>query len=75
MDEISIAAARGNFLTWCVQGNMPLDALCRPLYIAQKLASAPAVVGEFGVYYSVNGEDGAPGNGVWYLPSSALPSP
>lgn len=54
MDEISIAAARGNFLTWCVQGNMPLDALCRPLYIAQKLTSAPAVVGEYGVYYSVN---------------------
>lgn len=53
MNEISIAAARGNFLTWCVGGNMPLDALCRPLYIAQKLDSAPAVVGEYGVYYSV----------------------
>lgn len=53
MNEISIAAARGNFLTWCVGGNMPLDALCRPLYVAQKLSSAPAVVGEYGVYYSV----------------------
>lgn len=54
MDEISIAAARGNFLTWCVGGNMPLDALCRPLYIAQKLDAAPAVIGEYAVYYSAN---------------------
>jgi phage tail sheath gpL-like len=57
MNEISIAAARGNFLTWCVGGNMPLDALCRPLYVAQKLDAAPAVVGEYSVFYSA--EDAA----------------
>lgn len=53
-DNISIAAARGNFLTWCVGGSMPLDALCRPLYVAQKLAAGAAVIGEYAVYYSVN---------------------
>lgn len=52
MDQISIAAARGNFLTWCVGGNMPLDAFCRPLYIAQKLTAAPAVIGEYAMFYS-----------------------
>lgn len=30
---------------------------------------------EGGVYYSVNGEDGAPDNGIWYLPPGALPNP
>lgn len=30
---------------------------------------------EGGVYYSVNGESGAPDNGIWYLPPTALPQP
>lgn len=63
MDQISIAAARGNFLTWCVGGNMPLDALCRPLYIAQKLDAAPAAVGEYAVYYSAEDAAAALGAG------------
>lgn len=63
MDEISIAAARGNFLTWCVHGTMPVDALCRTLYVAQKLTSAPAVVGAFDVYYSVEDVIAAMGAG------------
>src|SRR5262252_6627387 len=36
-NNISIAAARGNFLTWCVSGYMPLAELCRPLYVAPML--------------------------------------
>lgn len=63
MDEISIAAARGNFLTWCVHGTMPIDALCRPLYVAQKLTSAPAVVGAFDSYYSIDDVVAAMGAG------------
>src|SRR5262245_40957741 len=54
-NKISLAAARGNFLTWCISGFMPLAALCRPLYFGQKLASATdSVVGEFYTVYSVN---------------------
>lgn len=54
-NRISLAAARGNFLTWCVTGRMPLAELCRPLFFAQKLASAvDSEVGEFYPIYSVN---------------------
>lgn len=54
-NNISIPAARGNFLTWCISGYMPLTELCRPLYLAQKLSSATeSVVGEYYPIYSVN---------------------
>jgi len=54
-NNISIPAARGNFLTWCISGYMPLNELCRPLYVAQKLTTADeAVVGEYYPIYSVN---------------------
>jgi len=53
-NRISLAAARGNFLTWCISGYLPLGELCRPLYFAQKLDSADASeVGEFYPIYSV----------------------
>src|SRR3954447_11653512 len=54
-NNISIPAARGNFLTWCISGYLPLNELCRPLYLAQKLESADeAVVGEYYIIYSAN---------------------
>lgn len=54
-NRISLAAARGNFLTWCISGFMPLQELCRPLYFAQKLDSATdSEVGQFYPIYSVN---------------------
>src|SRR5215831_2031934 len=53
-NRISLAAARGNFLTWCITGFLPLAELCRPLYIGQKLDDADeAVVGEFYPIYSI----------------------
>src|SRR5262245_21416180 len=51
---ISLAAARGNFLTWCISGSLPLASLCRPLYIAAQLDGAEGVPGEAYVIYSVN---------------------
>jgi len=51
---ISLAAARGNFLTWCISGFLPLAPLCRPLYIAPQLDNAEGVPGESYVIYSVN---------------------
>ena len=54
VNNISIPAARGNFLTWCVSGYMPLAELCRPLYIAQQLDGGQGVVGEYYPIYSVN---------------------
>src|SRR5262249_12043620 len=56
-NNISIAAARGNFLTWCVSGYMPLAELCRPLYVAPMLPppfDSGAKQGEFYIIYSVN---------------------
>src|SRR5215471_17658405 len=54
-NNISIAAARGNFLTWCVSGYMPLAELCRPLYVAPMIQTEPgAKPGEFYIIYSVN---------------------
>src|SRR5262245_39212005 len=53
-NNISLAQARGNFLTWCISGYMPLAALCRPLYIGQMLTGGEAVVGEHYVAYSAN---------------------
>jgi len=54
-NRISLAAARGNFLTWCISGYLPLGELCRPLYFAQKLSSVTeSEVGEFYPVYSVN---------------------
>src|SRR5215475_7847941 len=54
-NNISIAAARGNFLTWCVSGYMPLAELCRPLYVAPMITTEPgAKPGEFYIIYSVN---------------------
>src|SRR5262245_37969645 len=54
-NRISLASARGNFLTWCISGYMPMQELCRPLYVAQKLDDAAnAMPGEFYVVYSVN---------------------
>ena len=56
-NNISIAAARGNFLTWCVSGYMPLAELCRPLYVAPMLPApfdSGARQGEFYIIYSVN---------------------
>jgi phage tail sheath gpL-like len=51
-NNISLAAARGNFLTWCISGYLPLAELCRPLYIGQALTTTvPA--GEFKIIYSV----------------------
>jgi len=52
-NRISLAQARGNFLTWCVTGYMPLAELCRPLYIAQMTDEGTAVPGEFYIVYSV----------------------
>src|SRR5262245_2349908 len=55
---ISLAAARGNFLTWCISGYLPLAALCRPLYVAQMLdgltGDNAAEVGQYYVVYSAN---------------------
>src|SRR5262245_30892131 len=50
---ISLAAARGNFLTWCISGFLPLAPLCRPLYIAPQLDNAEGVPGQSYVIYSV----------------------
>jgi len=38
-NNISIATARGNFLTWCVSGYLPLAELCRPLYVAPMITT------------------------------------
>ena len=55
---ISLAAARGNFLTWCISGYLPIAALCRPLYVAQMLPDMVGddigVVGQYYVLYSAN---------------------
>src|SRR5262245_35899767 len=51
---ISIAQARGNFLTWCISGFMPLAGLCKPLYIAPQLTDAEGEPGEFYVFYSAD---------------------
>jgi len=54
-NRISLAAARGAFLTFCITGKEPLGELCRPLYFAQKLASVTeSEVGEFYPIYSAN---------------------
>jgi len=57
-DNISLAAARGNLLTWCVSGYMPLAELCRPLYIAPMMSGLTgdgiAQVGQWYRLYSVN---------------------
>src|SRR5215468_739885 len=44
-NNISIAAARGNFLTWCVSGYMPLAELCRPLYVIYSVNEARSLFG------------------------------
>ena len=55
---ISLAAARGNFLNWCVSGYLPLPELCRPLYIAPMLPGMTgdnaAQIGQWYRLYSVN---------------------
>src|SRR4051812_19990656 len=51
---ISLAAARGNFLTWCISGYMPLQGLCRPLYIAQMIDGAEGEIGQYYTVYSAN---------------------
>jgi len=51
---ISLAAARGNFLTWCISGYLPLQELCRPLFIGQQLDGAEGVPGEYYILYSAN---------------------
>src|SRR5262245_15330694 len=51
---ISLAAARGNFLTWCISGYLPLQELCRPLFIGQQLDGADGVPGEYYILYSTN---------------------
>jgi phage tail sheath gpL-like len=51
---ISLAAARGNFLTWCISGFLPLAGLCRPLYVAQMLDGLTGDnIGEPGQYYVI----------------------
>src|SRR5262245_37345627 len=60
---ISLAAARGNFLTWCISGFLPLQGLCRPLYIAAQLDGAEGVPGQAYVIYSVNEARGKFGAG------------
>ena len=52
-NNISLAQARGNFLTWCITGYMPIAELCRPLFIAQMTDEGEATVGEFYIIYSV----------------------
>lgn len=51
---ISLAAARGNFLTWCISGAMPLQGLCRPLYIGQMITGSDGEVGQYYSVYSAN---------------------
>jgi len=51
---ISLAAARGNFLTWCISGYMPLQGLCRPLYIGQMIEGSEGEVGQYYSVYSAN---------------------
>lgn len=51
---ISLAAARGNFLTWCISGYMPTQGLCRPLYFGQMIDGAEGEVGQHYVVYSAN---------------------
>lgn len=54
---ISLAAARGNFLTWCISGFLPTAGLCRPLYVGQMLPGMTGdvgVPGQFYVIYSAN---------------------
>jgi len=53
-NRISLAAARGNFLTWCITGLLPLQELCKPLYIGQQLTGADGVPGEWYRIYSTN---------------------
>jgi len=54
-NRISLAAARGNFMTWCISGALPLGEVCRPLYFAQKLTGVDeSEVGEFYPIYSAN---------------------
>lgn len=53
-NRISIAQARGNFLTWCVSGFMPLAEWCRPLYIGQVLPGSEMEIGTWYIIYSVD---------------------
>jgi phage tail sheath gpL-like len=56
-NNISIAQARGNFLTWCISGYLPLEQLCKPIYFAQQLSTADGGTGVPGTwyeFYSVN---------------------
>jgi len=55
---ISLAAARGNLLTFCISGYLPLAELCRPLYIVPMASGLTgdgvAQVGQWYRLYSVN---------------------
>jgi phage tail sheath gpL-like len=55
-NKISIAQARGNFLTWCISGYLPFEQLCKPIYFGQQLASpdGQGVPGQWYEFYSVN---------------------
>lgn len=58
------------------QGELRLfDVKKGELTVLAKNAWTFLVGPEGGVYYSVTGEDGAPDNGIWYLPPTALPQP
>lgn len=52
-NNISLAQARGNFLTWCISGYMPLTGLCKPLFIAQALEASTMQLGQYYTVYSV----------------------
>lgn len=55
---ISLAAARGNLLSWCISGYLPLPELCRPLYVAPMLSGMTGdnigVPGQWYRLYSAN---------------------
>lgn len=55
-NDITIAQGRGNFLTWCVSGSLPGNALCKPLYIGQAIEPKPAdlVLGQVYEVYSAD---------------------
>ena len=52
-NSISLAQGRGNFLTWCISGYMPLTGLCKPLYLGQALADSTMAPGQYYTVYSV----------------------
>ena len=74
-NNISLAQGRGNFLTWCISGYMPLTGLCKPLYVAQALETSTMELGQYYTVYSVKDAVTSPARARPSLPWPVSTSP